>query len=150
MSVDATLLTQLVLAVFATWRLTHLLAREDGPADLIVRLRSRAGGGWLGHLMDCFNCTSLWVAAPMAWWLATGLAEGVVLWLALSGAACLLERASAEKLVIQPFEPVPQGEPDGMLRTEPLGDEPVTVGDTPADNASGRAVDGGLAAQRHG
>ena len=30
-----------VLAVLATWRVTHLLASEDGPADLIVRFRAR-------------------------------------------------------------------------------------------------------------
>jgi hypothetical protein len=29
-----------VLAVLATWRVTHLLASEDGPADIIVRYRS--------------------------------------------------------------------------------------------------------------
>ena len=29
---------RLVLAVFATWRITNLLANEDGPADLIARL----------------------------------------------------------------------------------------------------------------
>jgi hypothetical protein len=28
-----------------TWRLTHLLPEEDGPADAILRLRARAGSG---------------------------------------------------------------------------------------------------------
>ena len=52
-----------VLAVLATWRVTHLLANEDGPADLIVRLRSRLGDSLAGQMMDCFNCLSLWIAA---------------------------------------------------------------------------------------
>ena len=39
MRVDTAFWARLVLAVLATWRLTHLLAREDGPADLLVRLR---------------------------------------------------------------------------------------------------------------
>ena len=121
MSVDAAFWTRLVLAVLATWRLAHLLAREDGPADLLVRLRARLGAGSLGHLMDCFNCVSLWVAAPLAWWLASTPGDGIVIWLALSGAVCLLERASAEKLVIQPLNPGAQGEADGMLRTESGG-----------------------------
>ena len=43
---DAAFWARLVLAVLATWRLTHLLAREDGPADLVVRLRARLGTGW--------------------------------------------------------------------------------------------------------
>src|SRR5664280_3114583 len=48
------------LAVLATWRVTHLLASEDGPADIIVRFRSLLGQSLAGHLMDCFNCFSIW------------------------------------------------------------------------------------------
>jgi hypothetical protein len=81
-----------VLAVLATWRVTHLLASEDGPADIIFRLRRRLGDGLAGSLMDCFNCLSLWIAAPAAFLLATDTLTWVLSWLALSGAACLLER----------------------------------------------------------
>ena len=41
--------------------------------------------------MDCFYCASLWVAMPIAYWLSTAGAR-VVVWLALSGGAMLLER----------------------------------------------------------
>lgn len=81
-----------VLAVLATWRVTHLLANEDGPADIIFRLRRRLGEGLVGSLMDCFNCMSLWVAAPAALLLSTRPLGWAVSWLALSGGACLLER----------------------------------------------------------
>lgn len=84
-----------VLAALATWRVTHLLAEEDGPADLILWLRRRVGEHWFGALMDCFYCLSLWVAVPPAFLLADGPVEWVLAWLALSGAACLLERATA-------------------------------------------------------
>ena len=160
MTADAAFWARLVLAVLATWRLTHLMAREDGPADLIARLRARLGAGWLGHLMDCFDCASLWVAAPMAWWLATTLGDGIVLWLALSGAVCLLERAGGERLVIQPFNPDAQGKTHGMLWTESGGVEQSAAGDHPLDgdaieparpgSVSGRAFDAGLAAKRRG
>jgi hypothetical protein len=83
---------RLVLASLATWRLAHLLAREDGPFDLIARLRWWMGQGLWGQMLDCFQCLSLWVAAPLAWWVGGSLWEGVVVWLALSGAACLCER----------------------------------------------------------
>jgi hypothetical protein len=43
-----------VLAALATWRVTHLLVAEDGPADVVVRLRRRAGFGWAGDVLDCF------------------------------------------------------------------------------------------------
>jgi hypothetical protein len=83
------------VAGLATWRVTHLLAREDGPGDLIARLRARAASGQLGELMDCFDCLSIWVAAPFALFAARRPADRLVSWLALSGAACLLEQVTA-------------------------------------------------------
>jgi Protein of unknown function (DUF1360) len=82
------------LASLATWRITHLLAEEDGPADVVVRLRARLGSGQLGSLMDCFYCLSVWVAAPLGLLVARRPREAPLTWLALSGAACLLERAT--------------------------------------------------------
>ena len=80
------------VAALATWRVTHLLANEDGPGDVIVRTRARLGESRAGELMDCFQCLSVWVAAPFALSAARRPREAVPLWLALSGAACLLER----------------------------------------------------------
>jgi len=82
----------LALAVLATWRLSHLVAGEDGPFDLVARLRRAAGHGHFGRLLDCPYCLSLWFAVPFAVWLASEPVGGVVLWLAISGGACLLER----------------------------------------------------------
>lgn len=84
------------LAMLAAWRVTHLLWAEDGPFDLLARLRQRAGGGALGRMLDCFYCLSVWVAAPLAWLLAADWRQGLVGWLGLAGAACLLERATAK------------------------------------------------------
>ncbi len=81
-----------VLAALATWRVTHLLANEDGPADIVFHLRRRLGESWIGGLMDCFNCLSFWIAAPAAIFVTTRPVPGLVTWLALSGAACLFER----------------------------------------------------------
>ena len=82
------------LASLTTWRVTHLLAEEDGPADVVVRLRARAGESWIGELMDCFYCLSAWVAAPLAVAVSRRRRDTPLVWLALSGAACLLERAT--------------------------------------------------------
>lgn len=87
----------LLAATLAVWRLTHLLWDEDGPGDVFVRLRRLAGRGFFGRLIDCFYCSSLWVAAPFAWLLGATWAERLVLWLALSGGAILLERVSAPR-----------------------------------------------------
>lgn len=83
-----------VLSALATWRASHLLAYEDGPADLVLRLRTWAGSGFLGRMMDCFFCLSLWIAAAFAFTLAREPIAWVVASLALSGAACLLTRAT--------------------------------------------------------
>lgn len=80
------------LAALATWRLTHLLANEDGPADVIVRMRAWLGQSTVGELMDCFNCLSLWIAALTALYVARNPLEWLFCWWAVSGAACLLER----------------------------------------------------------
>src|SRR5450755_2477490 len=84
-----------IVFALAVWRVTHLLAAEDGPGGLLSRLRLAAGRGFWGSLLDCFYCLSLWVALPFAWVLAAGWGERAALWLALSGAACLAERIGA-------------------------------------------------------
>lgn len=83
------------LAALATWRVTHLLVNEDGPADAIVRVRAKLGDSQLGALMDCFHCASMWVAIPFAFFAARKPADRVAAWLALSGAACLIQDVSS-------------------------------------------------------
>jgi hypothetical protein len=100
------------LAVLGTWRVTHLLANEDGPADIIAHLRARLGNGLLGSLMDCFNCLSLWIAAPLALFVSRSPLTAVVSWLALSGGACLLERLGEKPLVIEHGLQPPEGDSD--------------------------------------
>lgn len=106
-----------VLAVLASWRITHLLAVEDGPADLVVRFRARLGRGFAGKLMDCFNCISLWVAAPAAFFVSQKPLDWLFNWLALSGAVCLLERVVHGPLVIQPLAHPEEGDVDNVLRS---------------------------------
>lgn len=102
--------SRFLVGALATWRLAHLLAAEDGPGDVVVRLRRRAGEGWAGSLMDCFYCLSVWTAAPISAAVARRPREAPLTWLALSGAACLLERATAEK-----------GDPDVLWEQAPAG-----------------------------
>lgn len=80
-----------IVAVLATWRLARLVAREDGPFELIVKLRERASGGFAGQLMDCPYCLSLWIAIPFASTLADSALAWIAAWLAISGGASFLE-----------------------------------------------------------
>lgn len=93
--------TRIVLAVFATWRVTHLLASEDGPGDFIYRLRAKLGESFAGRLMDCFYCLSLWVAAASALAITRDPLTWALLSWAISGAACILERATRDQTVVQ-------------------------------------------------
>ena len=82
-----------VAASLAAWRVTHLVVEEDGPADVVVRLRRRAGDGMAGAAMDCFYCFSVWVGVAFAPAVTQRPRRLPLVALALSGAACLLERA---------------------------------------------------------
>jgi hypothetical protein len=84
----------LLLGILCVWRVTHLLQAEDGPWDVFVRLRRLAGEGFWGRLLDCFYCLSMWIAVPFALLIGQGWKEWLLLWLALSAGAILLERAT--------------------------------------------------------
>lgn len=130
-----------VLALLATWRVTHLIAREDGPADVLLKLRLRAGTGVIGQLMDCFNCLSLWIAAPFAFLVGRTALETFLSWLALSGGACLLERTERGRVTIQEWSDT-QGEDNELLWRQASGAEDSAtdrIGAGATGTSSGRA-----------
>lgn len=86
-----------ILSILVVWRITHLLGKEDGPFNIIFLIRKKAGAGFFGSLLDCFYCLSIWTALPFGIWLGTNWWEKILMWLALSGAACLLEQATTKK-----------------------------------------------------
>lgn len=131
--------SRFILSILVTWRVTHLLASEDGPADLIVRVRARLGNGLAGKLMDCFQCLSLWVALPLAFFVSRRPLDLLLTWLALSGAACLLERIGQEPVVIQPISQSAEGGTDiELLRSETSGfQERFLAGDNAGHHTSG-------------
>ena len=113
----------LLLGVLTVWRVTHLLTAEDGPGGLIVRLRQFAGNGFWGELLDCFYCLSLWIAAPFAWILGSGVKERLLLWPALSAAAILLERITAGRPGAAAGVYFEEQENQNVLREEQTNDE---------------------------
>ncbi len=104
-----------LLTSLLTWRITHLIALEDGPGDVIVSIRTRAGTGFWGSLMDCFYCLSLWVAAPSALLLTRSIYEWPLAWLALSAMACLLERIGNKTSFT---ESIQEGAKSNVLQSE--------------------------------
>jgi hypothetical protein len=95
------------------------LNAEDGPADVLFRLRRLAGEGFLGSLLDCFYCLSIWTAAPFAYLLGADVKEQLLLWPALSAGAILIERLSGAASGGPSAPPIEYEEgdnPNGLLR----------------------------------
>ena len=82
------------VCILATWRVTHFVVSEDGPWNAVVRLRRLAGDGIIGEAMDCFYCSSMWLAIPFTFLMTSNILEWIVIWLAISGGASLLEKAT--------------------------------------------------------
>lgn len=93
----------LVILALATWRVSSLFAKEDGPFDLFIKIRT-----WLGVVWDikskpegnnviskgiiCIWCNSIWFGG---FWIVAYLLSPMVIWLALpfaiSAGAVLIE-----------------------------------------------------------
>ncbi|MCK4945045.1 MAG: DUF1360 domain-containing protein [Alphaproteobacteria bacterium] len=91
---DFSIEMRFLLCVLATWRMAHFLVAEDGPWDIVVKLRSLLGDSLLGAVMDCFYCLSVWLAFPLAFVITQDVFGWFISWMAISGGAALLEQAS--------------------------------------------------------
>ena len=90
-----------ILLTLATYRLARLIAIDDGPADVLLKLRSLWGAydygengqarTSLGRGLTCPYCVGFWVAGLAAFG-AYGFTPGVIVyWFALAGAQSLLQ-----------------------------------------------------------
>jgi uncharacterized membrane protein len=92
-------LEKYLIIVVVVWRLTHLITAEDGPFDLIIRLRKLLGNSFFGKLMDCFYCLSIWIGLFCAWYAGDGIMEIIILTLYYSGASLILEKLTNKNFV---------------------------------------------------
>lgn len=103
---------EFIVATLATWRIAALFTREDGPYAIFSRLRGDATVRGPRRVLQCLYCTSVWVAAPLAGFVAPWSVRSIVIWLGLSGGACLLDRATPRGLEVAPLEDLRP--PDGV------------------------------------
>ena len=106
----------LILGILCVWRITHLLQAEDGPWDIMIRVRRAAGNGFWGSLLDCFYCLSLWISVPLAFTLGETPIERLLLWPALSAGAILAERFAQKDQEALPAPYLEEKEEDYVLR----------------------------------
>jgi hypothetical protein len=115
------------VGALSVWRVTHLLAFEDGPARFLQRVRALFDRAGLGSVFGCFYCLSVWIALPFAAGLGSTVGERLLLWPGLSAAACLLERwgqpAGPDAAPAVHYEGVEE-ENHAMLRRRAIGDDP--------------------------
>ena len=68
---------ELLISILATWRISSLLVREDGPSDVFAKLRTISGvkydkysiprgTNFVSSLLLCVWCTSIWIAVIIA------------------------------------------------------------------------------------
>jgi hypothetical protein len=126
----------LVLGVLTVWRITYFLHAEDGPWDIVIRVRQFVGEGFWGKLLDCFYCLSVWIAAPIAYLVWQSWLERALLWPSFSAAAILLERVTNAAPRVPParfVEDPGEERNNGMLRTEKAADEKSGDSRSPGD-----------------
>ena len=88
-----------IVLVIVVWRLTHLIGAEDGPFDLIFKLRKLCGNSFFGKLMDCFYCLSIWIGILAAVYVSRNWETIIMLALYYSGASILLEKLTNKNFV---------------------------------------------------
>lgn len=97
----------LVILALATWRLSSMIVREDGPGYVFRGLREMAGithdesggvvmipDGFLPQLLSCVYCSSIWVGFiwMIFWTLAPVIAIRFAALFALSTLAVVFDR----------------------------------------------------------
>lgn len=76
----------LLLCALATYRLTRIILMEDGPFDLVLKLRAVAdpdGRTWLGKGLRCPWCISFWLGPAVVY--AATYTTGLII---IAGLAC--------------------------------------------------------------
>ncbi len=80
-----------LLYILAIWRITSLVASEDGPYKIFERFRDfLAKTLKYGVKADCFWCMSVWVSLFVVW----GIQGDIIHWLAYSAGAILVEEVT--------------------------------------------------------
>ncbi len=91
-----------ILIGMAVWRLSSLLANEDGPFDVFARIRNLLGvqydknnetfgTNWISKGIICVWCNSVWVAAFVAIYFSDDFATWLIHTFALSTTAIIID-----------------------------------------------------------
>lgn len=82
-----------VIVVLAVYRVSVIIAQDEGPFSVFESLRSKVDpnqSSWLGRGVRCVGCVSFWAALAAA--LLLSATDWVWVWLGVAGGAMLLHR----------------------------------------------------------
>lgn len=82
-----------LLAVLAAYRIAHMIALEDGPADVFALIRSKfpQEESWIGRGVNCPLCIGFWSSLAVAMLLPFATWQVFALnWLGVAGAVTVL------------------------------------------------------------
>jgi hypothetical protein len=94
-------LVRLIIASLACFRISELITVDDGPGNILLRMRAKLGGYGLGEDGEpetslgrgiiCPWCVGIWIAAGLAVLLFPVGPMIVIYWLAIAGGQALLQ-----------------------------------------------------------
>ncbi len=89
----------LILSVLAVYRLSYLIAKEDGPFDVFSVMRGKIRQeNWIGRGLHCVLCISFWLSFLPAFWLYWGRPINVIIgWFGIAGAVMVLYKVLDEQ-----------------------------------------------------
>ena len=96
-----TWLTALV-AVLASYRVAHAIAREEGPFSVFAVIRGRLDPNqetWVGRGISCAACVSVWTSLVMVLailYLPEVIMIPLVFWLAVAGGGLILNKVMSK------------------------------------------------------
>jgi hypothetical protein len=81
-----------ILAALATYRLSRMIADEEGPFAIFTKLRGAyPPTDWVGRGLECIMCVSFWVALPIALYIDWTWTAPLT-WLALSSVTVIIRK----------------------------------------------------------
>lgn len=89
-NVSVDFMISFAMSVLAVYRVSYMIAVEDGPFDLYVMLRARFNQAtWIGRGLVCPLCISFWLSAIPAIFMPVPF---VLNWLAIAGTCLIIHK----------------------------------------------------------
>jgi len=87
------------LSVLAVYRVSYMIANEDGPLDVFVFIREKAGQkNWIGRGLNCVLCISVWLAMiPAIIFFRSSFETTILYWFAIAGGVLVIHKYFAKR-----------------------------------------------------